>query len=104
MEIGRKYPVLVFLRHWKITHIEKKTVLAEKRDAGGKRKTPNFWLSDFLGIKVTSFMPFFSVLRGAGAIQYPTSLSFFVFRGQSASKRLKTPQNRLASDSKTFNT
>jgi hypothetical protein len=43
-----------------------------------------------LVIKVTSFMPFFGVLRGAGAISYPTSLSFFVFRGQSASKRLKT--------------
>jgi hypothetical protein len=34
-------------------------------------------------------MPFFGVLRGADAIAYPTPLSFFVFRGQSASKRFK---------------
>jgi hypothetical protein len=35
-------------------------------------------------------MPFFGVLRGAGAIFYLPPLSFFVFRGQSASKRFKT--------------
>jgi hypothetical protein len=35
-------------------------------------------------------MPFFGVLRGAGAIQYPTSLSFFVSVGQGVSKRFKT--------------
>jgi len=35
-------------------------------------------------------MPFFGVLMVASAIFHPTPLSFFVFRGQSASKRFKT--------------
>jgi hypothetical protein len=55
---------------------------------------------------VTSFTPFFGVLRGAGAIFYPTPLSFFVFRGQSASKRFKTArfqaQKHLTSNKQLF--